>query len=112
MRLHLPLLLSLAATPASADLVISGRDAQKLQCAAMVLALADHLEAWGEIPPEAVLQAQGAAMALIAQIPGSERDRVQALLQRIDKLRATRSPSELAREFERSTRWCALAAAE
>lgn len=97
----------LLASPAQADLVIEGRDAQKLHCAAMLVVLADRLESVGLIPPEALKQAQFTAVALLAQLPGSERDRVRALVQRSEKIMATRTMPQLIDEFRSTVDWCA-----
>lgn len=100
--------LSLALTaPARADLVLEGRDAQKLHCAAMLVVISDRLALAGFIPPEARTQAQLTAVALLAQLPGSERDRVRALVQRSEKLMASRTMPQLMEEFRKTADWCA-----
>lgn len=95
------------AAPARADLVLEGRDAQKLHCAAMLVVISDRLALAGFIPPEARAQAQFTAVALLSQLPGTERDRVRALVQRSEKLMDSRSMPELMEEFRRTADWCA-----
>ncbi|GGW23047.1 hypothetical protein GCM10011452_07380 [Gemmobacter lanyuensis] len=96
-----------AAAPARADLVLTGVDAQRLHCAAMLMVISDRLAQAGFIPAEARAQAQVVAVALLSELPGSERDRVRALVQRADKLMRTRTMPALLDEFEATVDWCA-----
>ncbi|MFD1809143.1 hypothetical protein ACFSHQ_16825 [Gemmobacter lanyuensis] len=95
-----------AAAPARADLVLTGVDAQRLHCAAMLMVISDRLAQAGFIPAERA-QAQVVAVALLSELPGSERDRVRALVQRADKLMRTRTMPALLDEFEATVDWCA-----
>ena len=93
-------------TPASADLVIQGRDAQGLHCAAMLTVVAAALMDAGQLTPRATNDAAAVAALILYQLPGTQAEKLQALRQRANKIIATRSGRQLATEFSSTSRWC------
>lgn len=99
------LCLALAA-PAQADVVYQGRDAQGLHCAAMLGVVAKTLHEQGLLSERETDDAAMAMTLILVQLPGSPRDLMQAFRQRADKIIATRSPMQLAKEFKSTSKWC------
>ncbi|NEX44636.1 hypothetical protein [Pseudotabrizicola algicola] len=100
------LLAAMLATPAQADLVIEGRPAQALHCAAMLFIVSTELFDMGEISRNARDNAQRAALVMLDQVPVSEDQRRRAMVQRFDWIMSTRTPAQLAREYSETARWC------
>lgn len=94
------------AIPASADVVYQGRDAQGLHCAAMLGVVAKTLHQQGLLSARETDDAAMAMTLILVQLPGSSRDIIQAFKQRAAKIIATRSPTQLAKEFKSTSRWC------
>lgn len=91
---------------ARADLVITGRDAQKLHCAGLLWVVSERLDRGGLLPPESLMQARTAALMILSQLPGSERDRARALAQRAARIGQNRDTVALMEEFDRNAAWC------
>lgn len=94
------------ATPAHADLVLQGHDAQGLHCAAMLTVVAAALLDSGQLTPRETSDAAAAAALILYQLPGTQAEKMQALRQRANKIIATRSARQLATEFKSTSRWC------
>lgn len=101
------LLLGLAAAaPARADLVIQGRAAQALHCAAMLYMVADLLHDAGQISARDLDAAQSQAVRMLAYVPGTEDQKVQAMGQRFARITRSRSTAMLMAEFNDTAPWC------
>jgi len=101
------LCLSLILTvPARAELVIQGRDAQALHCAAMLFIVSTELYDMGVIARITRDNAQRAALVMLDQVPGTEDQRRRAMVQRFGRIMATRTPDQLASEYTTTARWC------
>lgn len=99
--------LSLAASlPARADLVIEGRAAQALHCSALLYMVAEELYQGGYINQSDYTWAQSAAVQMLAYVPGTDEQKVQAMAQRFEKLFASRSLPQLMNEFDKTAPWC------
>lgn len=99
------LALSLTA-PAQADLVIEGREAQALHCAAMLFIVSSELYDMGEIARNTRDNAQRAALVMLDQVPGTEDQRRRAMVQRFERIMTSRTPDQLANEYTETARWC------
>lgn len=97
---------SLLAQPAHADLVIQGRAAQALHCAAMLYMVSDSLYNAGLIDRRTADNAQTNAVRMLAYVPGTDDQKVQAMGQRFDRLMATRSLNQLYDEYNQTSAWC------
>ncbi len=95
-----------AALPAKADLVITGRAAQALHCSAMLFMVSDELHAAGYLSRADRDWAQGAAVSMLAYVPGTDDQKVQAMAQRFEKLMRTRSLDGLMAEYNETSAWC------
>lgn len=95
-----------AAAPARADLVIEGRAAQALHCAAMLYMVADLLHGAGQISARDLDAAQTQAVRMLAYVPGTEDQKVQAMGQRFARITRSRSTGVLMREFNETAPWC------
>jgi hypothetical protein len=100
------LALTLAA-PAQADLVIEGRAAQALHCSAMLFMVSTLLFDMGELSRNDRDAAQRAALVMLDRVPGTEDQRRRAMVQRFNRIMATRTPDQLAEEYATTARWCA-----
>ncbi|PJF08258.1 hypothetical protein [Pseudorhodobacter sp. MZDSW-24AT] len=100
------LLAATLATPAKAELVIEGRSAQALHCAAMLFIVSTELFDLGEISRNARDNAQRAALVMLDQVPGTEDQRRRAMVQRFERIMTSRSPAELAQEYTDTALWC------
>ncbi|RGP37850.1 hypothetical protein D1012_08110 [Pseudotabrizicola alkalilacus] len=94
------------ATPARADLLIEGRAAQALHCAAMLFIVSTELYDLGEISRNSRDTAQRAALVILDQVPGTEDQRRRAMVQRFERIMTSRTPSQLAKEYTDTARWC------
>ncbi len=94
------------ALPVKADLVIEGRAAQALHCAAMLLIVSSELYDMGVIARNTRDNAQRAALVMLDQVPGTEEQRRRAMVQRFQRIMATRTPDQLANEYADTARWC------
>ncbi|MFZ1481755.1 MAG: hypothetical protein WAT25_13405 [Paracoccaceae bacterium] len=95
-----------AGTAAKADLVIQGRAAQALHCSAMLFMVSDELYQAGYISRGDRDWAQGAAVSMLAYVPGTESQKVQAMGQRFDKLMRSRTVDGLMKEYNDTAKWC------
>lgn len=98
--------LVLAAPPARADLVIDGRGAQALHCAAMLYMVSEELYRAGHVSRHARDNAQVAAITMLQSVPGTDEQRVQAMGIRFEQILQTRSLTELYDEYFESRNWC------
>ncbi|MES2433858.1 MAG: hypothetical protein V4586_08555 [Pseudomonadota bacterium] len=94
------------ATPASADVVYEGRDAQGLHCAAMLGIVAGALHHLDAMPDSLYQQSVMAASQILAKLPGTDAEKKQALRQRGHRIIDTRTPEQLVAEFEKIGGWC------
>ena len=97
---------SLLAQPARADLVIQGRAAQALHCAAMLYMVSDSLYEAGLIDYQTADTAQSNAVLMLDYVPGTDDQKVQAMGQRFEKLMRTRSLDQLLDEYNETSTWC------
>lgn len=97
---------SLLAQPARADLVIQGRAAQALHCAAMLYMVSDSLYEAGLIDYQTADTAQTNAVLMLDYVPGTDEQKVQAMGQRFNKLMNTRSLEQLLAEYNETSPWC------
>jgi hypothetical protein len=103
----LPASQPLAAQPAATgDLVIEGRAAQALHCAAMLFLLSATLYDAGELSRNTRDAAQRAALVMLDQVPGTEEQRRRAMVQRFARIMDSRSPDMLLDEYARTAEWC------
>lgn len=103
------LALGLGTLPAHADLVIEGRAAQALHCAAMLFMVSDTLYDAGLLDYSTANSAQENAVRMLDYVPGTEEQKVQAMGQRFDKLTRTRSLEMLLDEYNKTSTWCEAA---
>lgn len=92
--------------PARADLVIQGRAAQALHCSALLYMVSDELFRAGYISRADRDWAQSAAIVMLDHVPGTEKQKVQAMGQRFEKIFRTRSMADLMTEFDETAPWC------
>ncbi len=92
--------------PARADLVIQGRAAQALHCSAMLYMVSDELYRAGYLSRADLNWAQGAAVSMLAYVPGTEDQKVKAMGQRFARLMQTRSLEGLMNEYNSTAKWC------
>ena len=107
-RFALPALAVTAALaqPARADLVIKGRAAQALHCAAMLYMVSDTLYDAGMLDYATANSAQENAVRMLDYVPGTDDQKVQAMGQRFEKLMRTRSLDQLLDEYNETSTWC------
>ena len=91
---------------AAEPLVIEGRDAQALQCAAMLYMAASVMNDAGFVPDWVREDAQATAMRILEQLPGTQDQRIQAMAQRFEKIIDSQTPAELLEDYQTSERWC------
>lgn len=101
----LALMLGLAA-PAKADLVIKGRSAQALHCAAMLFMVSDTLYEAGYVKRSVRDTAQYNAVKMLNYVPGTQAEKVQAMKQRFGRLIYSRSMPQLLAEYNKTAKWC------
>ena len=94
------------ALPAKADLVIQGRASQALQCSAVLFMVSDELYHAGYISRGERDSAQGAAVQMLAYVPGTDDQKVQAMKQRFDKLMRRTTIGGLFNEYNKTAKWC------
>ena len=99
-------LLSSLGTAAHADLVIQGRSAQALHCAAMLYMVSDTLHDAGYLDTQTTNLAKRNAVIMLDYVPGTKDEKVQAMGQRFNKLMATRSMGQLLDEYNSTSKWC------
>jgi hypothetical protein len=103
----LALALSLTAVlPAKADLVIQGRAAQALHCAAMLYMVSDELYSAGYLSSADLNFAQRSAILMLDYVPGTQDQKVKAMGQRFDRIMRSRSLGDLMVEFDETAPWC------
>ncbi|NTT85813.1 hypothetical protein [Tabrizicola fusiformis] len=107
-KIALPALALTAALsqPVRADLVIKGRAAQALHCAAMLYMVSDTLYEAGLLDYSTANSAQENAVRMLDYVPGTDDQKVQAMGQRFDKLMRTRSLNQLLDEYNETSAWC------
>jgi len=93
--------------PARADLVIEGRAAQALHCSALLYIVSDMLYEGGYMTRADRDWAQRGAVQMLAYVPGSDDQKVQAMNQRFNKIFRSRSLPQLLNEFDKTAPWCA-----
>lgn len=99
--------LSLSAMlPAKADLVIQGRAAQALHCSALLYMVSEELYQAGYINRADYNWAQNAAVHMLAYVPGTDDQKVQAMAQRFEKIFGSRSLPQMMNEFDKTAPWC------
>lgn len=91
---------------AKADLVIEGREAQALHCAAMLFMVSGLLFDIGEISRNDRDDGQRAALVMLDRVPGTDDQRRRAMVQRFGRIMESRSPEDLGREYAQTSRWC------
>lgn len=94
------------AQPARADLVIDGRAAQALHCAAMLFMVSDTLHDAGLLDRDTTARAQQNAVRMLAFVPGSDDQKVQAMGQRFARLKRSRTLEQLLAEYNSTSKWC------
>ena len=94
------------AFPVKAELVIQGRDAQALHCAAMLFIVSTELFDLGVIARNTRDNAQRAALVMLDQVPGTKDQRRRAMIQRFERIMKSRTPDQLAGEYSETARWC------
>ena len=94
------------AGPARADLVIEGRAAQALHCSAMLFMVSSVMFDEGFISRNLRDDAQRGALVMLDAVPGTDKQRVQAMAQRFDRIMESRTPPDLLDEYNKSARWC------
>lgn len=92
--------------PARADLVIDGRAAQALHCAAMLFMVSDTLYDAGLLDSTTTNTAQENAVRMLAFVPGTDDQKVQAMGQRFAKLQRSRTLDQLFDEYNSTATWC------
>jgi hypothetical protein len=95
-----------AALPARADLVIQGRAAQALHCAAMLYMVSEELYSAGMISSRDLDFAQKSAVLMLDYVPGTQDQKVRAMGQRFDRIMRSRSLGDLMVEFDETAPWC------
>lgn len=98
--------LALPAT-ARADLVIEGRAAQALHCATMNLIISGVLYDAGYISRRDAETLLAASIKILDHVPGTDDQKLQAVKQRGERIVATRTLEQLAKEFNQSAKFCA-----
>ena len=91
---------------AAEPLVIDGRDAQALQCSAMLYMAASVMHDAGFVPAWVRDDAQASDMRILEQLPGTQEQRIQAMAQRFEKIVDNQTPAELLDDYQNSERWC------
>lgn len=97
------------AGPVQADLVIQGREAQALHCAAMLFMVSGLLFDMGEISRNSRDDGQRAALIMLDQVPGTDEQRRRAMVQRFERIIQSRTPNQLGQEYAQTARWCSTA---
>ena len=93
-------------TISAGDLVIEGRAAQALHCAAMLFLLSSALYDAGELSRNTRDAAQRAALVMLDQVPGTEEQRRRAMAQRFGRIMESRTPETLLAEYAQTADWC------
>lgn len=94
------------APAARADLVIQGRAAQALHCSAMLFMVSSEMRDAGFLTARQTDAAQTAAVRMLAYVPGTEAQKLQAMKQRFTRIMASRSPAQLFAEYDSTAKWC------
>lgn len=92
--------------PAHAQLVIEGRAAQALQCSAMLYLVAEELYHGKYITTEDRSLAQSAAVEMLNHVPGTSKQKAQAMKQRVNRIRDSHEFSALMGEYAKTAPWC------
>lgn len=92
--------------PARADLVIEGRAAQALHCSAMLAMVSNVMADAGLISPRAAKSALIGSAVMLNYVPGSDDQKMQAMRQRFQRIMASRTPTDLFKEYTSTARWC------
>ncbi|WP_157970868.1 hypothetical protein [Pseudogemmobacter bohemicus] len=94
------------ALPVKADLVIQGRAAQALHCAALLFIASEELYQAGYISRADYNGAQSASVRMLDYVPGTKNQKIQAMGQRFEKLLSRKSLPALMQEFDETAPWC------
>lgn len=97
---------AILAQPARADLVIEGRAAQALHCAAMLFMVSSMLNDAGMIDDRTAHNAKRGAVRMLGYVPGTLDQKTKAMGQRFEKLMQTRTIEQLFKEYQSTSRWC------
>ncbi len=98
--------MGLTAPAAKADLVIQGRAAQALHCSAMLFMVSSELRDAGYISARDADVAQTAAIRMLAYVPGSDAEKLQAMKQRFARILNSRTMPQLFAEYDTTSKWC------
>lgn len=104
----LPVSAQMAPPVAAGDLVIEGRAAQALHCAAMLFLLSATLYDAGELSRNMRDAAQRAALVMLDSVPGTEEQRRRAMVQRFGRIMDSRTPDMLLDEYAQTAAWCRI----
>ncbi|MBD3786051.1 MAG: hypothetical protein IE922_03650 [Sphingomonadales bacterium] len=113
MRAALTLILALGLAPGPAAaapetlIIYSGRDAQRLHCAALLSLVAQNLGRRGRIPIAEEYRFRDLARQMTEPLPGSPATHKKALIQRATALAASHTLKELLAEYRQTQTWCA-----
>lgn len=88
------------------SITYDGRDAQGLQCAAEMFIVADLLGRTGRLSPQKTETAKMLSIAILAQLPGTDEQKAQAMKQRVKRILQTRTLKQLANDYSRTSKWC------
>lgn len=94
------------ATSAEARQVYEGRDAQGLQCAALIGAATVRKDVAGRMDPAEYDRAVLHAALILQHLPGTDEERRLALRQRMKRLLRDNTADEIFAEYQRSSGWC------
>lgn len=101
------LALMVVAQPAEAKLVIKGRSAQALQCAAIQFSVSQVLFAGGMIGAKERNEGQLKAVRYLHHVPGTERQKMKAMEMKLDQIFQNKSLLDLVGDWDKSRKWCA-----
>ncbi|MEH7826590.1 hypothetical protein [Gemmobacter denitrificans] len=94
------------AAPAAAATTYEGRDQMLLHCAGLLLEVSERLTRAGHMTKENYADSQALALLYLAELPGSERDRVNALKSFRKRVLDPLSFNELSDELDRKVDGC------
>lgn len=100
------LCLGLALPVAAKPLIIEGRASQALHCAAVLYMVSEELYRSGYVNRGDYDTAQQAAIRMLAHVPGTEKQKIDAMGQKFERLFRSRNLEQLMTEFDNSADWC------
>lgn len=95
-----------APVSAVAEQVYEGRNQKLLHCAGLLLEVSERLTRAGHMTKENYADSQALALLYLAELPGSERDRVNALKSFRKRVLDPLSFNELSDELDRKVDGC------